>query len=159
MTTSARIRADRQNSIRSTGPRTRVGKARSSQSQKHTLTIPVHLIPSLEPEIDALARLIAPDEADAVCYEAARSIAAAQIDLKRVKAARSVSSMRRMIRARWPKRSAISRATFCASRVMSGVRYGGASKRCGTSISRCFDCIFLIESTCACSRAKRSQAR
>lgn len=91
MTTLARIRANQQNSIRSTGPRTRVGKARSSQNaKKHALTIPVHLIPSLEPEIDALARLIAPDEADAVCYEAARSIAAAQIDLKRVKAARSV---------------------------------------------------------------------
>ena len=91
MTTCARIRANRQNSTRSTGPRTKSGKARSSQNaKKHSLTLPLHLIPSLEPEIEALARLIVPHDAGPACYEAARSVAEAQIDLRRVKAARSL---------------------------------------------------------------------
>ena len=91
MTTCARIKANRQNSTRSTGPRTKSGKTRSSQNaKKHSLTLPLHLIPSLEPEIEALARLIVPDHAAPVCYEAARGVAEAQIDLRRVKAARSL---------------------------------------------------------------------
>jgi len=91
VSTCARIKANRQNSTRSTGPRTKSGKARSSQNaKKHALTLPLRLIPSLEPEIDALARLIVPDDAASVCYEAARGVAEAQIDLRRVKAARSL---------------------------------------------------------------------
>jgi hypothetical protein len=50
----------------------------------------LHLIPSLEPEIEALARLIVPHDAGPACYEAARGVAEAQIDLRRVKAARSL---------------------------------------------------------------------
>lgn len=89
MTSPARININRQNSKASTGPRTRAGKARSSQNAKrHALTIPVQLVDTLEPEIDALARLIAPEGAGPDCHRAARGIAEAQIDLNRVKTAR-----------------------------------------------------------------------
>jgi integrase len=94
VTTCARIKANRQNSTRSTGPRTKSGKARSSQNaKKHSLTLPLHLIPSLEPEVEALARLIVPDDAASVCYEAARGVAEAQIDLRRVKATGTKTEM------------------------------------------------------------------
>jgi hypothetical protein len=91
MNTPAQVRANRRNSTKSTGPRTLAGKARSSQNaKKHALNVPVQHFASLQADMDALARLIAGDEPEAACFEAACSIAEAQIDLKRVKAARSV---------------------------------------------------------------------
>ena len=59
MTSAAKIRAKRRNALRSTGPRSRTGKAIAARnSRRHCLTLPVLAEPSLSREIVALARRI-----------------------------------------------------------------------------------------------------
>jgi hypothetical protein len=81
--------ANRLNARRSTGPKTRAGKARAAQnSRRHGLNLPVHHDPSWSAELDALARAIAGDIADARRLELAYGIAAAQLDLVQARRAR-----------------------------------------------------------------------
>ena len=59
MTSPAKIRANRRNALRSTGPRTRAGKAIAARNSRlHGLTLPVLADPSLSGEVVALARRI-----------------------------------------------------------------------------------------------------
>ena len=59
MTSPAKIRANRRNARRSTGPRSRAGKAIAARnSRRHGLTLPVLDEPSLAREVVELARRI-----------------------------------------------------------------------------------------------------
>ena len=93
MTSAAKIRANRRNALRSTGPRSPAGKATAARnSRRHGLTLPVIDEPSLVPEVVALARRIETSElgreADAAGHVLACRIAEAMIDLKRVRLAK-----------------------------------------------------------------------
>jgi hypothetical protein len=86
VTSSARAAANRRNATRSTGPRTAQGKARAAQNaQKHGLARSVFDNPALAAEIENLARLIAGPAADARRLSHAAAIAAADIDLRRIR--------------------------------------------------------------------------
>ena len=89
MKLSARVRANRANARRSTGPKTAVGKSKvAGNALRHGLAVAVATDPSLATNIEPLARMIAGEGADAARLECARQIAEAQIDLLRVRRAR-----------------------------------------------------------------------
>jgi hypothetical protein len=89
LTSELKIKTNRANSRVSTGPRTRYGRARAARNAlRHGLSLPVCSDPVLAEEVDALAREIAGRDANAERQEAARRIAEAQIDLRRVRQAR-----------------------------------------------------------------------
>jgi hypothetical protein len=86
-----KLHANRRNALASTGPRTSAGKARVAQNaRRHGLSLPARSDPSRSGEVDALAREIAGDDADADAErrELALRIAAAQIDLVQARRAR-----------------------------------------------------------------------
>jgi hypothetical protein len=93
MTSAAKIRANRRNALRSTGPRSLAGKAVAARNaRRHGLTLPVLDEPALSREVVALARRIEISEmrraADAAGHALACRIAEAMIDLKRVRLAK-----------------------------------------------------------------------
>jgi len=89
MTSAARIRANRENARRSTGPRTAAGKQRASaNARRHGLAISIDGTPEQSAEVEQLARLIAGASANDECLHLARKIAAAEVDLKRIQRAR-----------------------------------------------------------------------
>ena len=89
MTDSARVRANRANAEKSTGPRTGAGRRRvATNALRHGLSVPVDASPELDARATELARRIAGDGASARCFEVARRVAEAQIDITRVRAAK-----------------------------------------------------------------------
>lgn len=89
MSSAARQDANRANALASTGPRTSAGKAIASRNaRRHGLNLPALRDPALAEEIATLAREIAGPNAGARRLELACRIAAAQIDLVRVRRAR-----------------------------------------------------------------------
>ena len=89
MTSATQHEANRSNALASTGPRTSAGKAISSRSAGRFRPWRRALRdPALAEEITALAREIAGPNAPARRFELACRIAAAQIDLVRVRRAR-----------------------------------------------------------------------
>jgi hypothetical protein len=81
--------ANRANARRSTGPRTSAGKATSARNaRRHGLSLPVPADPALAPEVEALARGIAGENASETRHALAARIAEAQIDVVRVRRAR-----------------------------------------------------------------------
>ena len=89
MRSSARVRANRRNARRSTGPRTQEGKSRVAKNAlRHGLAIPVTIDPALAGAAERLARVIAGKDVGPIRLEGARRIAEAQIDLLRVRRAR-----------------------------------------------------------------------
>ncbi len=90
MTSDRKRRANKGNASRSTGPRTAAGKARSRRNAfRHGLASIDTADPEVAAWIDKVAHIIAgPDANDPVILEAARDIAAAQHQLKRVQQAR-----------------------------------------------------------------------
>ena len=88
MTSAPRLEANRANARRSTGPRTPEGKARSSANAvRHGLSVSVLADPHLSAEVEELARRIAGDDRQRL--DLARSIAEAQVDLRRLRQLRS----------------------------------------------------------------------
>ena len=96
MSTRRQIHANRANARASTGPRTSGGKAQSSQNAlRHGLSVSVLDDPRWAPEVELLARKIVraslgsdedPDaDAEAELIELAKPVAAAQIDLRRIR--------------------------------------------------------------------------
>jgi hypothetical protein len=86
MTSARKIEANRRNAKASTGPRTTWGKARASQNaRRHGLSLPI-----LEDSVEAenLARELAGERASTEILVQARRVAAAQIDLVRIRQAR-----------------------------------------------------------------------
>ena len=92
------LAANRANAARSTGPRTRAGKAAVARNAlRHGLSLPVLADPALTAEVAALATRIAGEGASAARHVAAVRIAEAQVDVRRVRRVRDQS---------WPRASA-----------------------------------------------------
>jgi len=88
MTSGAVRTANRANAARSTGPRTRAGKATVARNAlRHGLSLPVLADPALAPEVAALAARIAGGGASVARHAAAVRIAEAQVDVLRVRRA------------------------------------------------------------------------
>ena len=89
MSNERRAQANRLNAKASTGPRTSSGKARAARNaRRHGLSLPALVDPAWSAEIQALAREIAGHGASAELLELAARIAAAHIDVMRVRQAR-----------------------------------------------------------------------
>jgi hypothetical protein len=89
LTTDRERRANRANAKSSTGPKTASGKARSAQNAlRHGLNVSALSDPALAPLVEAMARRIAGQDADAEALERAWRIAEAQVDINRVRRAR-----------------------------------------------------------------------
>jgi hypothetical protein len=89
VTSARKIRANRANARASSGPKTAAGKAQSAQNAfRHGFNVPVWRDPDLASDVEALAQRIVGEGADANVLESARRIAAAQIDLRRVRSYR-----------------------------------------------------------------------
>jgi hypothetical protein len=80
--------ANRANARARTGPTTAPSRTRSARNAyRHGLSLPVFADPTLSEEIEALAREIAGADPSWDIQQAARRVAEAQIDLKRVRRA------------------------------------------------------------------------
>jgi hypothetical protein len=101
MTSPAKLRANRRNARKSTGPRTAAGKARAARNaRRHGLNLPVLADPTVTPEIESLARTIATSvtgqavdgDTDAAAgargHRHACAVAELMIDLSRVRDAK-----------------------------------------------------------------------
>ena len=91
MTSTSRIRANRQNAQKSTGPRTRAGKDRVSHNAlRHGLATDLSADPVFAAQIEALARaLVGAEAAEPALLETARVAAMAELDLIRIRRIRS----------------------------------------------------------------------
>lgn len=86
MASARKIKANQANAQASTGPKTAQGKARAAQNaRRHGLSLSVFVDPALSAEVKNLARQIAGMAAGREILELARRVAAAQIDLQRVR--------------------------------------------------------------------------
>ncbi len=97
MTSTRRLKANRANAQRSTGPRSTRGKARASQNARCCgLSLSVLLDPVLSAEAENLAREIAGEGHTPEILAHARSIAEAQIDVARIRQARHDLKVRKL---------------------------------------------------------------
>jgi hypothetical protein len=88
MISARKLRANRANSRRSTGPKTSAGRATAARnSRRHSLAIPIPSDPALSAEVDAIAQMIAGNDSPEL-IEAARRITEAEVDVIRVRRAR-----------------------------------------------------------------------
>jgi hypothetical protein len=86
MTSSRRLAANRRNARLSTGPRGVSGKQSAAMNAlRHGLSLPVLADPNLAKEVVELAERISKGSTDPQVQERARNIAAAQIDIERVR--------------------------------------------------------------------------
>lgn len=94
MATEKQISANRANALRSTGPRTAAGRAKSSRnSYRHGLSLPVSADgPQTRAKIDMIARAIGGDAATEDGLRAAMRVAEAQLDLARIRAIRTLNT-------------------------------------------------------------------
>ncbi len=93
MTSHAKVRANRRNAQKSTGPKSAVGKARVARNAlRHGLCLPVPADPALSPEVADIARMLAKSltgrEVDGRGHALACRIAEPIIDLRRVNESR-----------------------------------------------------------------------
>ena len=89
MTTERQAAANRWNARRSSGPRSRGGKQRSSRnSYRHGLTTPLITTQEHAKRVEKLARKIAADAPDFVTLEYARAAAEAEFGIARVRQAK-----------------------------------------------------------------------
>jgi hypothetical protein len=89
MVSDAKIRANRKNAQRSTGPKTADGRSRSAQNAfRYGLSLPISCVPAWSAEVERISRKIAGPNASAEMLELARRIAEAQTDVDRARYAR-----------------------------------------------------------------------
>src|SRR3954449_10789034 len=89
MKLSRRLKANRANARRSTGPKSALGKTRSAANAfQHGLSVPISCDPELQPCFAELALAVAGKAADERRLIAARRIAEAQIDIVRIQRVR-----------------------------------------------------------------------
>lgn len=89
MTSQKQIEANRRNARSSTGPRSNLGKKRSSgNAYRHGLSLPLSGL-QVGPEVDALARRIAGSMTDRITLEHARVAAEAELELARIRKVRA----------------------------------------------------------------------
>jgi hypothetical protein len=88
MASPVQLAANRQNAAKSTGPRTRAGKARvAKNARKHGLNTPLHLDPAFNPRLPRVTELLAAGRALAT----AAPLAYALVELRRVKEAKATA--------------------------------------------------------------------
>jgi hypothetical protein len=91
MTTDRQRAANRANAAKSTGPRTKAGKAKASQNAvRHGLAAALSGAPRAVEEIERLTQAIIVEAGRQDLIEYARRIAEAEIDLRRVRRARQI---------------------------------------------------------------------
>jgi hypothetical protein len=84
MTSERRLRANRNNAKRSTGPKTAAGKARSARNaRRHGLSVPISSDQQLAAAANDLARRIAGDQSSPHLAKSSRAIAEAELDVLR----------------------------------------------------------------------------
>ncbi len=106
MRVSARVRANRANAKKSTGPRTKLGKSASSRNAtKHGLSIAPSLLARPAAEVDSVARRIAGEVVSAQRLGAAIEIAEAEFDLMRARRVRLDLMMGPKAREKWVSRA------------------------------------------------------
>jgi hypothetical protein len=89
MTSDRKIAANRKNAAASTGPKSAEGKAHSRKNAlQHGLSIPIITDPNWSAKVVALGAEIAAGTQKADCQELAKQVAAAQLDLVRIRSAR-----------------------------------------------------------------------
>lgn len=89
MTSDRKIRANRANAQRSTGAKNPAGRARSaSNAFRHGLSIPLASDPLLAEEVTAMAQRLAGAHAGVTAVELAAEVAAAHLEVRRVRQAR-----------------------------------------------------------------------
>jgi hypothetical protein len=89
MTSARKIESNRKNAAASTGPKSAEGKARSRENAlQHGLSIPIIADPHWSAQVVALGAEIAAGAQKADCHELANQVAAAQLDLVRIRSAR-----------------------------------------------------------------------
>lgn len=92
MTSERKVIANRINSARSTGPKSIPGKRTASQNAyRHGLAMPVDGVPELVQQADRLAHVIVDQMGGPDCFSLARRIAEADMDIRRVRAARAAT--------------------------------------------------------------------
>jgi hypothetical protein len=90
LTSARRVAANRRNARRSTGPRTASGKATAARNAlRHGLSVAVFADPALAKDIAGLAERLAHGSGDLEMRELAVRVAAAQVDVGRVRDARN----------------------------------------------------------------------
>jgi len=89
MASDKQIAANRINARRSTGPRTVLGRARSSRNAyRHGLSVPMHPDPQV---LEALAKAIVGETAHEAELCAVRALVEVQLELKRIRATRAAA--------------------------------------------------------------------
>ena len=91
MATEKQIAANRANARRSTGPRTALGKLKSSRNAfRHGLSIPLQSNHAGSEEIHALVKALVEGDTNEVKLLAANSVALVQLELARIRKTRAV---------------------------------------------------------------------
>jgi hypothetical protein len=86
MTSERKLRANRQNARRSSGPKSPAGKARSSRNaRRHGLSVPIAPNEQHAAEVNDLARCIAGDGADPELLDLSRAVVEAEFDIARAR--------------------------------------------------------------------------
>jgi len=90
MASEKQIAANRANAKKSTGPKTLLGKLKSSgNALRHGLSLPLRLDMEASAKADAIARALTSDRASEEQLTAATEVARAQMELLRTRAARA----------------------------------------------------------------------
>jgi hypothetical protein len=93
MATERQIAANRANAMKSTGPRTAAGRRKSSRNAfRHGLSLPISADPETRDKIAVLTEAIAGEHANEDQLQAARVIAEALIDLKRIRETKAATT-------------------------------------------------------------------
>jgi hypothetical protein len=93
MASEKQILANRANALKSTGPRSAAGRMRSSlNAYRHGLSLPITSDPQAQAQIEAVAQAIAGETASEDQLQAAKAVAEAQFDLKRIRATRTAAT-------------------------------------------------------------------
>ena len=90
MASAKQIAANRANAQRSTGPKTALGKMKSSRNSfRHGLSWPLPLDLATSSKVDALARALTPRDAGEAEWTSAVEFATAQLELLRIRTLRT----------------------------------------------------------------------
>jgi hypothetical protein len=86
MTSERKLRANRENAKRSTGPKTAAGKARSARNaRRHGLSVPISSDQQLAVEANDLACRITGDQPDPQLAKTSRAVAEAELEVVRAR--------------------------------------------------------------------------